>query len=60
VAEAEAAAMVEPTATLPAAAPATGAGLPPCGHDGTERRIEPPQDSTEQTRCYSGKKKCHT
>jgi hypothetical protein len=39
----------------PASAPA-----PPFGHDGTERRIEHPQDPTEQTRCYSGKKKCHT
>ena len=38
----------------------TGARLPPFGHDGTERRIERPQDPTEQTRCYSGKKKCHT
>src|SRR4029450_316712 len=33
--------------------------LPPFGHDGTERRIERPQDPTEQTRCYSVKKKCH-
>jgi len=32
----------------------------PFSHDGTERRIERPQDSTEQTRCYRGKKKCHT
>jgi hypothetical protein len=38
----------------------TGTRLPPFGHDGTERRIERPQDPTEQTRCYSGKKKCHT
>ena len=30
-------------------------GLPPFAHDGTERRI--PQDSAEQTQCYSGKKK---
>jgi hypothetical protein len=37
-----------------------GARLPPCGHDGTERRIERPPDPTEQTRCYSGKKKYHT
>jgi hypothetical protein len=29
-------------------------------HDGTERRITRPQDPIEQTRCYSGKKKCHT
>src|SRR6266566_632042 len=37
-----------------------GLHFPPFGHDGTERRIERPQDPTEQTRCYSGKKKCHT
>jgi hypothetical protein len=36
-----------------------GARLPPFGHDGTERRIERPQDPTEQTRYYSGKKKDH-
>ena len=29
-------------------------------HDGTERRIVRPQDSAEQTACYSGKKKDHT
>jgi hypothetical protein len=29
-------------------------------HDGTERRIVRPQDSTEQTGCYSSKKKDHT
>ena len=29
-------------------------------HDGTERRIVRPQDPTEQTECYSGKKKDHT
>ena len=34
--------------------------FPPFGHDGTERRIARPQDPLEQTRCYSGKKKCHT
>jgi hypothetical protein len=34
--------------------------LPPFGHDGTERRIERPQDPTEQRRCYRGKKKYHT
>jgi hypothetical protein len=34
--------------------------LPPFGHDGTKRHIERPQDLVEQTRCYSGKKKCHT
>ncbi|MGH8067120.1 MAG: transposase family protein [Candidatus Entotheonellia bacterium] len=38
----------------------TGAPLPPCSHDGTERRSERPQDPTEQTRCDRGKKKCHT
>ena len=38
----------------------TGTCLPPVGHDGTERRIGRPQDPTEQTRYYSGKKKCHT
>ena len=36
------------------------AHFPPCGHDGTERRIERPQNPTEQTRCYRGKKTCHT
>jgi hypothetical protein len=36
------------------------AGLPPCAHDGTERRIVRPQDSAEQKECYSGKKKDHT
>ena len=36
------------------------AGLPSCAHDGTERRIVRPQDPTEQTDCYSGKKKDHT
>jgi hypothetical protein len=30
------------------------------GHDGTERRIERPQDPVEQRRSYSGKKKYHT
>src|SRR5215510_10716059 len=38
----------------------TGGYLPPFGHDGTERRIERPQDPLEQTRCYSGKKRYHT
>ena len=38
----------------------TGPCLPPFGHDGTERRIGRPHDPTEQTRYYSGKKKCHT
>jgi hypothetical protein len=35
-------------------------GGPPFAHDGTERRIVRPQDSAEQTACYSGKKKDHT
>jgi hypothetical protein len=38
----------------------TDSYLPPFGHDGTERRIERPQDPLEQTRCYSGKKRYHT
>jgi hypothetical protein len=37
-----------------------GARLPPCRHDGTERRIRRPQDPTEQTRCDRGQKTCHT
>src|SRR5262249_39144467 len=37
-----------------------GLGVPPCAHDGTERRIVRPQDSPAQTACYSGKKKDHT
>ena len=37
-----------------------GAPVPPFGHDGTERRIGHPQNPAEQTRYYSGKKKCHT
>ena len=63
---AEAAALIPPSDPPPAPAPPpdggadTGARLPPFAHDGTERRIERPQDPTEQTRCYSGKKKCHT
>jgi hypothetical protein len=44
----------------PSRAACTGTCFPPCGHDGTERRIERPQDPTEQTRGYRGKKKCHT
>src|SRR5439155_10987568 len=40
--------------------PRRRAGLPPCAHDGTERRIVRPQDPVEQTDCYSGKKKDHT
>jgi DDE superfamily endonuclease len=38
----------------------TGPCLPPCGPDGTERRIGRPQNPTEQTRYYRGKKTCHT
>jgi hypothetical protein len=34
--------------------------LPPVGHDGPERRIGRPQAPTEQTRHYSGTKRCHT
>jgi len=34
--------------------------LPPCGHDGTERRLERPQDPLEQTRGDRGKTRCHT
>jgi hypothetical protein len=30
------------------------------GHDGTARRLERPQDPTEQTRGDRGKKTCHT
>src|SRR6516225_2817879 len=40
--------------------PSRHASLPPCAHDGTERRIVRPQDPVEQTDCYSGKKKDHT
>src|SRR5215475_9742814 len=35
-------------------------GLPPCAHDGTERRIVRPQDPVEQKASYSGKKRDHT
>ena len=65
VTEAEAAALVVPSEEpsppvelLPAAP--TLATPSPFGHDGTERRIARPQDPLEQTRCYSGKKTCHT
>ena len=44
----------------PTPASAPGPRLPPFGHDGTERRVGRPHDPTEQTRYYSGKKKCHT
>src|SRR5215475_4091840 len=40
--------------------PSRRAGLPPCAHDGTERRIVRPQDPGEQQESYSGKKKDHT
>jgi DDE superfamily endonuclease len=40
--------------------PSRRAGLPPCAHDGTERRIVRPQDPPQQAACYSGKKKDHT
>src|SRR5262244_1269462 len=40
--------------------PSRRAGLPPCAHDGTERRIVRPQDPPEQQASYSGKKKDHT
>jgi hypothetical protein len=44
------------------ACPGIGPGpcFPPCGHDGTERRVGRPHAPTEQTRYYSGKNKCHT
>jgi hypothetical protein len=44
------------------ACPGIGPGpcFPPLGHDGTERRVGRPHDPIEQTRHYSGKKKCHT
>src|SRR5262249_6865444 len=40
--------------------PSRRAGLPPCAHDGTERRIVRPQDPVEQRESYSGKKKDNT
>src|SRR5262249_62402038 len=40
--------------------PRRRAGLPPCAHDGTERRIVRPQDPGKQQESYSGKKKDHT
>jgi hypothetical protein len=40
-----------------AADPSRSIRFPPVGHDGTERRLERPQEPTEQTRYYSGKKK---
>jgi DDE superfamily endonuclease len=44
----------------PAPASAQAPASPPFGPDGTERRVGRPHDPTEQTRHYSGKKKCHT
>jgi hypothetical protein len=38
----------------------TSACLPSLGYNGTEHRIRRPQNPTEQTRCYSSKRKCHT
>jgi hypothetical protein len=40
--------------------PCLSTRLPPCGHDGTARRIARPQDPVEQTRGDRGKNKCHT
>src|SRR5215467_11273655 len=40
--------------------PSRRAGLPPCAHDGTERRIVRPQDPGEQQASESGKKRDHT
>src|SRR5207237_733404 len=37
-----------------------GVGFAPFRHDGAERRIVRPQDPSEQTLCYSGKKKYHS
>ena len=34
--------------------------VPPCAHDGTERRIVRPQDPAAQAACESGKTKDHT
>src|SRR5262245_22310792 len=47
-------------AAPPSGATRTGPRPPPCGHDGTERRIARPHDPTEQTRYYRGKKTCQT
>jgi DDE superfamily endonuclease len=46
----------DPCAVYPRCTPR----LPPCGHDGTERRIARPQEPTEQTRGYRGKKNGQT
>ena len=65
VAEADAAAMVALTSSYhPGRSARSGAGsgarFPPFSYDGTERRLERPQDPAEQTRCDRGKNKCHT
>ena len=65
VTEADVSALVGAGPELPSASNAPAAApahpqLPPVAHDGTERRIGRPQDPTEQTRGYSGKKTCHT
>src|SRR5262245_12673777 len=38
----------------------TGPYRPPCGPDGTARRVGRPHDPTAPTRHYRGKKTCHT
>ena len=64
VSEADAATVVAPLAEEPAPVIVAPCGrrtrLPPCAHDGTERRIVRPQDPAEQKASYSGKKKDHT
>ena len=66
VGEAEAAAMVEPTAgarpsaDLPTAAPAPTPASPLLATMGLNGASSAPRHPTEQARCYSGKKKCHT
>jgi len=49
VSEADAATVVAPLEEEPA--PIPRAGLPPCAHDGTERRIVRPQDPVAQAAC---------
>jgi hypothetical protein len=53
-ANAAAAGLSSTTSDPPGAAPVPALASPPFGHDGTERRIERPQDPTEQTRCDRG------
>ena len=64
VAAAAAATVVTPLAEEPApvgpSPAAVPASLPPCAHDGTERRLVRPQDSGEQPESDSGKKTDHT